>query len=96
LCIEEAAFFHCSSLPSISIPAAVETLCRRCFAQCLSLSTVIFESGSNLSGAEGAVFEDCTSLSSIWIPVSLEGILSRYQHLLKLKLMPGGGQRGEQ
>jgi hypothetical protein len=32
--IEALAFSHCSELKSVCIPASVEILCRRCFAQC--------------------------------------------------------------
>jgi hypothetical protein len=35
--IEENAFWNCSSLKSICIPASVEIICERCFSKCIAL-----------------------------------------------------------
>jgi hypothetical protein len=54
------------------IPSSVEKLGSDCFSGCQSLSTVTFESGSNLSSIEDFAFNCCSSLSSICIPSSVE------------------------
>jgi hypothetical protein len=55
-----------------------------CFCGCESLSTVIFESDSQLSSIAESTFRGCSSLSSIFIPSSLQTIFANYQALLKL------------
>jgi hypothetical protein len=50
--IEYDAFFHCSSLSTIRIPASVERLSCDAFDFCRSLSRVEFDRGSKLSGSE--------------------------------------------
>jgi hypothetical protein len=40
--IEKRAFFNCTSLQSIVLPASVEYVGEECFVQCSSLSTLIF------------------------------------------------------
>ena len=67
------AFFDCSALTSIEIPASVETIGAAVFQGCETLTTVTFEKGSQLKTIEG-VFYDCTSLVSIEIPASVETI----------------------
>jgi hypothetical protein len=63
--IEAWAFFGCSSLSSICIPAPVEILGKQCFCRCQGLSIVTLEPGSRLPRIEKSVFSDCSSLSSI-------------------------------
>jgi hypothetical protein len=48
-----------------------------CFSECKSLSTVTFESGSQLSSIAESAFWYCSSLSSIFIPSSVE-MLGKY------------------
>jgi hypothetical protein len=55
--IEEQAFAF-TGLVDIVIPASVSVLGLGCFLQCSSLSTVSFESNSNLSRIEDRAFEE--------------------------------------
>ena len=68
------AFYGCTSLTTIEIPASVETIKYSAFNGCTSLKTVTFEKGSKLKMIEGSLFSDCTSLTSIEIPASVETI----------------------
>ena len=76
------AFFGCTSLTSIEIPASVETIGVAAFKNCTALTTVTFEKGSQLKTIEGGAkdsnyygaFCGCTSLTSIEIPASVETI----------------------
>jgi hypothetical protein len=70
-CIGDSAFYPCSRLSSICIPASVERLGKECFRSCNSLSTVTFESGSRLSSMEEAAFSSCSRLSSICVPAAV-------------------------
>jgi hypothetical protein len=53
--IEEYAFSS-SGLKSIIIPSSVEHLCKSCFSCCNSLSSISFETGSNLQRIEESDF----------------------------------------
>jgi hypothetical protein len=64
-----------------------------CFSGCESLSTVTFESGSQLSSIAEDAFCCCSSLSSIYCPSSLQTILTDYQAVLKLPI--AGLQEGD-
>jgi hypothetical protein len=57
---------------SICIPSSVERLGNYCFGDCESLSTVTFESGSQLLCIGEHAFCSCSSLLSISIPSSVE------------------------
>ncbi len=81
------AFFSCSALKTIVIPASVETIGQSAFKKCTSLLSVSFEDGSQLKSIEGGyfhgsnstwdpdrymgAFSDCSSLLSIEIPASV-------------------------
>ena len=69
-----SAFYNCTSLTKIEIPASVETIGWIAFRNCTSLQTVTFEKGSKLKTIGSDVFSDCTSLTSIEIPASVEEI----------------------
>jgi hypothetical protein len=58
-------------LKSISVPASIESLGDECFAECLLLSSVKFESESNLLRIHTRAFLSCWSLKSILIPRSI-------------------------
>ena len=83
------AFYGCTSLRSIEIPASVERIGQTAFAGCVSLKTVFFEKGSRLKeicGGHGhdpysstictfwGAFYGCSSLTAIEIPASVECI----------------------
>jgi hypothetical protein len=71
--IGESAFSSCSSLRSICIPSSVKTLCDVCLSAA-GLSSVTFESGSQLSTLGSGVFLDCTSLLPIHLPSGISEI----------------------
>jgi hypothetical protein len=53
----------CSSLRSISIPSAVETISWKCFVACWQLRTIVLEPGSKLS------VQSLSDLRSSWTVV---------------------------
>jgi hypothetical protein len=55
----------------IIIPASVEAICKACFANCGSLTSVTFESSSKLQRIEESVFQ-WSGLTAIIIPASVE------------------------
>jgi hypothetical protein len=61
--IESKAFSCCSSAKSIVIPRHVYILCSGCFSYCKSLSSISFETESELARIEADIFYN-TSLSS--------------------------------
>jgi hypothetical protein len=81
---DEVKHEHTEITMKICIPSSVEMLGQECFNGCESLSTVTFESGSQLSSIAESAFRYCFSLSSICCPSYLQTILARYQALLKL------------
>ena len=77
------AFYGCTALTAIEIPASVETIEASAFKGCSKLATVTFEKGSQLKtiaggyssgGYSSGAFSDCTALTSIEIPASVETI----------------------
>jgi hypothetical protein len=58
-------------LVEIILPSSIEILGERCFAECRSLSSVTFESGSRLLRIGGGAFGG-TGLVEIVIPASVE------------------------
>ena len=84
------AFYGCTALTAIEIPASVETIEASAFKGCSKLATVTFEKGSQLKTIAGGyysnynsncnpnsyygAFSDCTALTSIEIPASVEMI----------------------
>ena len=68
------AFFRCTSLNSIEIPASVETIGPSAFRKCTSLASVTFERGSQLKIIDRDAFYGCGSLVSIEIPINVESI----------------------
>ena len=76
------AFYGCTSLTSIEIPASVETIEAAAFQGCSALATITFEKGSQLKTIDGdaynssyyGAFSDCTALTTIEIPANVETI----------------------
>ena len=81
--IEYEAFRNCTGLTSITIPASVTIMENRAgsndmlgnkggvFSGCTKLSTVTFESGSQLTMISSFCFYGCTALKEITIPASV-------------------------
>jgi hypothetical protein len=63
-------------LIEIVIPASVEEIGAKCFAECRSLISVTFESGSRLSRIAEEAFSE-TGLIEIVIPASVEEIRAK-------------------
>ncbi len=66
------AFFGCSSLTSITIPASVTWLNDYTFYNCSSLTSITLPEGITSIGM--GVFSSCSSLTSVIIPESVEWI----------------------
>jgi hypothetical protein len=58
----------------VTIGRLIRKLSEHCFTLSTTLSSVIFDSDSQLSCIENHAFSDCSSLSSIFIPSSVETI----------------------
>jgi hypothetical protein len=74
--IEPEAFLFCWHLKSICIPASVEIIGQKCFADCRCLSSFTFESESEsrLTLIEASAFSRCVNLKSIVLPSSIRGL----------------------
>jgi hypothetical protein len=86
-------FWHCSALSSIRIPSSVKTLGQLTFSQCSSLSTVEFESNSQMSRVNPLAFANCQSLTVIWIPLAIRRVFGNYDQYLKVLEREGGANR---
>jgi hypothetical protein len=90
--IDEEVFASCSSLKSIVIPKNIRILVKSCFADCSSLSSVVFESDSKLEIIESHAFSGCIALDSLCLPASLtvlsENALSEIPLLKSLTFEP--------
>ena len=67
-----SAFYKCTSLPSISIPASVTSIEDWTFAECSALKSVVIPSKVTSIGENA--FYKCTSLASVSIPASVTSI----------------------
>jgi hypothetical protein len=68
------AFYECSGLTSITIPASVRSISFEAFQDIDTLKTVTFESGSNLQIIGPFAFYSCDGLTSINLPKNLTTI----------------------
>jgi hypothetical protein len=71
--VEALSFSGFTALQSVSLPASLEYLGPRCFAQLRKLLLVIFQ-GSRLRRIEDEAFFECSAVMSICIPASVEYI----------------------
>ena len=72
--INEAAFYGCSKLPTVTIPKGVTKIDRGAFYGCSGLRSIDFEDGSALSIIQDNAFGRCTNLTSLTIPRSVRFI----------------------
>ncbi len=72
--ISSNAFYNCTSLQSIVIPAGVTSIGNDAFYSCGALTSVTFAEGSQLTSIENSAFYSCTSLQSIVIPAGVTSI----------------------
>ncbi|MBR6275639.1 MAG: leucine-rich repeat protein [Prevotella sp.] len=71
--IGEKAFCN-SDLMSVTIPASVTSIGAKAFYNCLSLGSITFASGSQLTTIGESAFESCKGLPSVDIPASVTSI----------------------
>ncbi len=71
--IGNSAFYYCTGLTAVSIPASVTSIGNYAFNDCTSLATVTFASGSQLSSIGQDAFYN-SGLTSIAIPASVTSI----------------------
>ena len=72
--IGDHAFYDCSSLTSIEIPAGVASIENYAFYRCNNLENVTFAEGSQLTSIGDRAFQGCSSLTSIEIPAGVASI----------------------
>ena len=63
--IGKEAFYACSNIKTISIPASVTTIEEYAFIQCTGLTSITFAENSALTTIEDYAFADCSGLKSI-------------------------------
>ena len=68
------AFEKCSALESIFIPNTVKTLGNNCFNGCKSMTSVVFEEGSQLTSLPDFAFGSTLALTEIKLPDSITSI----------------------
>ena len=79
--IGDMAFYGCTGISVITIPASVTSISQAAFNNCRSLETLTFEAGSKLETIGDNAFGGCTSLSgTITIPSSVTSIGDRAFH----------------
>ena len=71
--IGDSAFYGCSSLPEIIIPASVTRIGSHAFGNTINLETVTFAKNSQLTSIEDFAFEN-TSLTGFTIPAGVTNI----------------------
>ena len=70
--IGDSAFYECSSLTSISLPAGVTSIGEGAFAECRSLTSITLPAGVTSIGP--SAFNCCRSLTSITLPAGVTSI----------------------
>ena len=66
--------FRGAGISKLTIPASIESMGLAAFANCKSLTEVVFESGSHLSEVPQGTFGYCSSLSTVTLPSAAEKI----------------------
>ena len=72
--IGDQAFYDCTGLSSVTIPASVTGIGDEAFYRCYNLTTVEFGANSQLTSIGHWAFYDCSNLTSITIPASVTTI----------------------
>ena len=72
--IEYEAFFYCTNLTAITIPAGVTSIGVRAFYGCSNLTTINIPENSKLTSIGNNAFSSCSSLTSINIPAGVTSI----------------------
>ena len=72
--IAEFALRECVSLKSLNVPAYVTEIGAHAFYGCVSLETVTFEAGSQLTKIADGAFMKCSALQGVEIPASVKTI----------------------
>ena len=70
-CLGNSSFERCRYLMELTIPASIQYIGISCFKDCISLSTVRFDTGSNLKWLGDRCFMNCVSLEKISLPNGL-------------------------
>ena len=66
------AFYHCSSLTSLTLPSSLQSIGGGAFSDCYSLTSLTLP--SSLQSIGGNAFGGCYSLTSLTLPSSLQSI----------------------
>jgi Leucine-rich repeat (LRR) protein len=69
------AFKSCINLQSICLPATLETIGERAFADCTYLNTITFEQGSALCTIDACAFLKCLSLKTVCLPTPVKQLM---------------------
>ena len=71
--ISACAFRGYKNLTSVTIPSSVTSIGSSAFGDCVSLSSIVFEEGSQLKSL-GGVFHGCTALEGLTLPESVTSL----------------------
>ena len=82
--ISACAFYGYKNLTSVTIPSNVTSIGSSAFGDCISLSSVAFEDGSQLKSLDG-VFRGCTALEGLTLPASVTSLSGTFQRCTALK-----------
>lgn len=93
--IGNEAFYGCGSVTRISVPSTVESIGNHAFAECSSLMTCIFESGSVLTTIGEYLFKNDLKLRSCYFPSSItdtvwKGVFYGCASLEEISSLPSG------
>ena len=82
--IGEYAFYECSALESITIPASVTTIDMVAFSNCAALKTVTFK-GTAPPTIDRFAFSGCNNITTISFPPGSEAAYSKLMDVIPLK-----------